>query len=775
MRNKREITLGIFLFGCCLALSLPAQAQTIAKREAEIKTTQSLEFGAKGTIQIVDSYGSVEVEGWDKEEVELTVTKRTRKKYEPKDLAKAAKGLERVKVAMGLVGETSMLVINTTYPSWTPARMFHGKTNLELNYLIKVPRQSALLVKHGIGQVQVTNVSGDIEATASIGQISLKLPEEQSYAVDARARIGDVSSDFGYAVWRRGPLSVGSKLVNEPTAPTRRIFLRVGIGQVEVKKLGAEKSGKQDEKKDAQSAPQEKEVKSTAPQKEFRWKGRLAPNQTIEIQNVNGSVRAEPATGDQVEVIAVKAGRDDPAQVTILVNEHEGGVTLCAIYPNQDPNRPYRCLPNKIGKEQKVRANIDGDRASLQFESGGGFSVSAPEARALSGRASLQFENGGGGEIRLIDVPVDFVVRVPKNVGFIGFTVVGQVETKSLASDVTAQSVLGDVMIEIPSEGGARVRAESALGGIESDWPLTQKSRNDLGQSAQGVIGSGQYNLHLNVATGNIRLRRALFQGEGQQREQAPAIHTYKTVGGESLTLHVFSPPGDGKKRPAVVLFHGGGWVWGSPEITYGSARDYVARGAVAFAAQYRLANRGTVTPVEQVEDARDTIRWVRKNAEKFGIDPKRVVAHGVSAGGHLATMAAVSSDSTAWPDALVLWSPGLGVTSSSYFKGLLGDRARESDMSPYEQARQGMPPMIIISGVEDAVTPDAEARRYCERVSQKGGRCDIQSYERLGHLLSRKLDPKAQLRGDFDWDPKATSDAQDRILSFLRSLGYLN
>src|SRR5262249_33609400 len=137
--------------------------------------------------------------------------------------------------------------------------------------------------------------------------------------------------------------------------------------------------------------------------------------------------------------------------------------------------------------------------------------------------------------------------------------------------------------------------------------------------------------------------------------------------------------------------------------------------------------------------------------------------------------MAAVSSDSAAWPDALVLWSPGLGVSSSSYFKGLLGDRARESDMSPYEQVRQRMPPMIIISGVEDAVTPDAEARRYCGRVSQKGGRCDIHSYERLGHLLSRKLDRRAQLQGDFDWDPTASSDAENKIWAFLRSLSYLD
>jgi len=242
MRNKRQIILGLFLFGCCLGFSLPVKAQTVAKREAEIKTTQSLEFDAKGVIQIVDSHGSVKVEGWDKDEVELTVTKRTQKKYGEKDLSKAAKGLERVKVAMELVGETSMLVINTTYPSWTPGRMFRGKTNLDLNYLIKVPRQSALLIKHGIGDLHVADVSGDIEATASIGEIELKLPEGQHYAVDARARIGDVSSEFGQATRRQGLFSVGAKLTGEPDAPTRRIFVRIGIGDIQVTKLRAEKS-----------------------------------------------------------------------------------------------------------------------------------------------------------------------------------------------------------------------------------------------------------------------------------------------------------------------------------------------------------------------------------------------------------------------------------------------------------------------------------------------------------------------------------------------------
>jgi hypothetical protein len=259
MRNKRQMAIGPILFVCCLAPGISARAQTADRHEAEITTTQSLEFGARGTIQLVDSFGSVKVEGWDKEEVELTVTKRTQKKYEPKDLAKAAKGLERFKVTMEAVGETSLLVINTTYPSWTP--IFRGKTNLKLDYLIKVPRQSTLLIKHGIGEVEVNNVSGDIEATASIGEISLRLPEGQNYAVDAHVRIGDVSSEFGQTAHRQGLFAVGAKLAGEPAAPTRRIFLRVGIGDIQVSKLRAEKPGEQGEKKAPQSGPLEKEAR----------------------------------------------------------------------------------------------------------------------------------------------------------------------------------------------------------------------------------------------------------------------------------------------------------------------------------------------------------------------------------------------------------------------------------------------------------------------------------------------------------------------------------
>jgi hypothetical protein len=230
-----------------LALCGEAQAQTVAKQRTEVTTTERVEFGSRGTVQIIDSFGEVSVEGWDKPEVEMTVTKKTQKQYEPKNLAKGLKELERIKVEMAQVSESSLLVIKTTFPSRTPTRLMRGKTNLNLEYRIKVPRHSSLMIKHDIGEVGVANVDGDIEATNRIGEIHLRLPGENQYAVDARVKIGDVSSEFGKTDYSRQKL-LGAKMESNPPPSTRRLYLRVGIGDIQVSKMSNEKADKQIEK-----------------------------------------------------------------------------------------------------------------------------------------------------------------------------------------------------------------------------------------------------------------------------------------------------------------------------------------------------------------------------------------------------------------------------------------------------------------------------------------------------------------------------------------------
>lgn len=225
------------------------RAQSPGKEKARVTTTERVEFGMRGLIQIVDSFGEVRVEGWDQPEVELIVNKSTQKQYLPNDLAKGLKELERVKVAMERVGESSMLVIHTTYASRTPTRLWRGKTNLQLEYTIRIPRTSRLMVKHDIGEVSISNVDGDIEATNRIGELRLDLPEANQYApmyVDARVKIGDVSSEFGPETQRQKLL--GAKLEGDPASSTRRLYLRVGIGEIQVTKRKADPAAKPEQK-----------------------------------------------------------------------------------------------------------------------------------------------------------------------------------------------------------------------------------------------------------------------------------------------------------------------------------------------------------------------------------------------------------------------------------------------------------------------------------------------------------------------------------------------
>lgn len=256
-------------------------------------------------------------------------------------------------------------------------------------------------------------------------------------------------------------------------------------------------------------------------------------------------------------------------------------------------------------------------------------------------------------------------------------------------------------------------------------------------------------------------------------RAQAPRTEVYKRVANDSLLVYVFAPADSLNDRPAVVLFHGGGLVWGEPGWTFESARRYLEAGFVAFAVQYRLADRKTVTPIDQIEDAEDAIRWVRGRAVELGINGTRIVAHGVSAGGYLSAMAAGSSDLTARPNALVLWSPGVGRVDDADFQALLLGRGAGRDWSALSRIHAAMPPTFIVSGAADSVTFDASAKRYCARVIESQGRCEVQSYPERGHLLTRNLSARAQRTGQFDWDLEASADAESRSFAFLAVLGY--
>ncbi len=131
------------------------------------------------------------------------------------------------------------------------------------------------------------------------------------------------------------------------------------------------------------------------------------------------------------------------------------------------------------------------------------------------------------------------------------------------------------------------------------------------------------------------------------------------------MSAHLFAP-GDAATgpRPAVLMFHGGGWVAGEPAWTYPAARRMQAQGLVAILIEYRLSGE-TATPADALSDACDAFAWVRAHAAELGVDPQRVAGYGVSAGGQLAAAAGLGGlcgrDQGAGPAAALVAGAGPG------------------------------------------------------------------------------------------------------------------
>ena len=238
---------------------------------------------------------------------------------------------------------------------------------------------------------------------------------------------------------------------------------------------------------------------------DFRWNGPVAPGQSIEIKGINGDITAEPASGSEVQVLATKTSRrSDVDSVQVKVLQHERGITVCALYPNESG-------------------------VVSECESGSG------QPRNSSSKNSVVNN----------DVRVDFIVKVPARVGFIGKTVNGEISATSLSSNVVTKTVNGSIRIsttgyaeastingeisarlgdaswsaplnfktlngainlDLPANVSTDVDAETLNGHINSDFPINMISKDR--KHLRGRIGVGGRELFLKTLNGSINLRQ---------------------------------------------------------------------------------------------------------------------------------------------------------------------------------------------------------------------------------------------------------------------------
>lgn len=110
----------------------------------------------------------------------------------------------------------------------------------------------------------------------------------------------------------------------------------------------------------------------------------------------------------------------------------------------------------------------------------------------------------------------------------------------------------------------------------------------------------------------------------------------YCTAGSFALNADVFYPKTK-KKKPAVIIIHGGGWRSGDRSMEVPIAQELANRGYVAACVDYRLSTEALYPAA--INDLKAAVRWIKANAEKYHIDTNKIAVMGCSAGGQLAAL----------------------------------------------------------------------------------------------------------------------------------------
>jgi acetyl esterase/lipase len=245
----------------------------------------------------------------------------------------------------------------------------------------------------------------------------------------------------------------------------------------------------------------------------------------------------------------------------------------------------------------------------------------------------------------------------------------------------------------------------------------------------------------------------------------------YKTTPQGDLRLHVFQC-GAGADRPAIVFFFGGGWVGGNPKQFFPHCRHLAALGMVAISAEYRVRNRHGTTPFECVADGKSAVRYLRAHAVELGIDPRRIVAGGGSAGGHVAactaTIAGYDEDGedtaiSSKPNALVLFNPVVDTTQLGYGANRFRDDPRQ--LSPVHHITDGLPPTIIFHGTADTTVPFENVERFCRKMHTVDNECTLVPFAGKKHGF---------FNYGRDEDNRSYKETVTHMDEFLRQHGFL-
>ena len=295
---------------------------------------------------------------------------------------------------------------------------------------------------------------------------------------------------------------------------------------------------------------------------------------------------------------------------------------------------------------------------------------------------------------------------------------------------------------------------------VTIQWPMTLMRSERLHSTVRVLLESmdAEHGPALESLS-PVEARQAAIdglQGSGGVAEPVASIENLRIPGPDGeLAIRIYMPNAEAP-RPAMMYFHGGGWVVCDLD-THNVICTAIANraGAVVVAVDYRLSPEHKFPAA--VTDCYAATAWVAENAEWLGIDPNRISVGGDSAGGNLGAVISLRSREEHGP-AIALQVLVYPVTDLSRFEtpsyGEFADGHRltkaamewfrdhylacpEDGLHPYASPLlatdlHGLPPALVITAEFDPLRDEGEA--YAKRLEQAGVSVTCTRYDGMIH-----------------------------------------
>lgn len=241
-----------------------------------------------------------------------------------------------------------------------------------------------------------------------------------------------------------------------------------------------------------------------------------------------------------------------------------------------------------------------------------------------------------------------------------------------------------------------------------------------------------------------------------------------------SVSMDIYKPTSNKASGAAVVLIHGGAWIGGERALMAPFAKILAEEGFLAATISYRLAPKHKWPAM--LDDAQTAVRYLRTNAAQLGINPNRIGAAGVSAGGHLSLLlgsmetrdkqatehTGVSSKVAAVFDIFGPsdFSQDHPASYDMLFHIVLGKpREQAADLireaSPVTHVTSSSAPTFIMHGLADTMVNPNQSRLIHERLRKAGVSSELHMIDGMAH--------------DIDPNNAKVKDVVKRAIAWLR------